>query len=220
MAAVTWDILISTLPHRHEKLCDLLAELDRQWQPGLGVLVLRDNFALVHLDSHVKRQRLTEASGAEYVCTLDDDDWPADDYVTAIMEALGRRPDYVGFRVDITWNGQPHRRAIHSLELEWTAWGDGLTPGVVLDYDVPLLRNVTHLNPMRRDLALLADWTGSTDEQWSDAIRKTGTVRTQVMIDRVMYHYRFCREDNFATQRQPMPEPLPEIPAYPWLTVL
>lgn len=211
MAAVTWDILISTLPHRHGKLVELLAEFDRQWEPGLGVLVLRDNYGLVHLESHAKRQALAEASQAEYVSYFDDDDWPAPDFVYAIMGALARNVDYVGFRVDVTWDGDPHRKAIHSLRYaSWTGWGD----------DGPLLRNVSHLNPMRRKAALSGNWNDCTDEQWSETVWQSGLLDTEAFIDREMYHYRFSRHDNFSTQRAPMPEPLPEIPSYPWLTVL
>jgi hypothetical protein len=47
----TWDILICSIPHRDEMLADLLAELDRQHQPGVGVIVCRDN-----LDLPVRRQ--------------------------------------------------------------------------------------------------------------------------------------------------------------------
>jgi len=215
MAAATWDVLISTIPHRHGKLTALLAEFGLQWEPGFGVRLLRDNYGLVHLDSHAKRQRLTESSAADYVCFMDDDDWPAHDYVAAIMGALATRPDYVGFRVDITWAGNPHRKAVHSLaHSSWTSWQDGEKTGD------PLIRNVTHLNPMRRELALLADWNQLTDEQWSRAVWESGLVRTEVMIDREMYFYRFDPDDNFITQRGTMPEPLPEIPSYPWLTVL
>ena len=211
MAAATWDLLISTLPHRHERLVALLAEFDRQWQPGLGALLARDNFELVHLDSHTKRQDLLDSSTADYVSYFDDDDWPEPDYVAVIMEALAQGPDYVGFRVDVTWAGHPHRKAVHSLECEtWNAWADA----------GPLVRNITHLNPLRRQLARMGTWPGQTDEQWSEQVWQTGLVKTEVFIDRELYHYRFDPRDNFSSFRQPMPEPLPEIPCYPWLTVL
>ena len=210
----TWDILIPTIPHRHEKLCGLLAELDRQWRPGLGVRIYRDNFELVHLDSHAKRQALMEASAADYISHLDDDDWVAEDFVAVIMQALEQRPDYVGFHVEITWDGRPHRTAVHSLEYaSWNGWEDE-------PKDQPLVRNVTHLNPIRRELALLGQWTGSTDEQWSQQVWESGKVVSQVMIRRDMYFYRFSPADSFVTQRCPATLPLPDLPEYPWLTIV
>lgn len=191
-------------------LCDLLRELDMQWQPGFGVLVLRDNLERSHLASHAKRDDLLAASRADYVSDVDDDDMIAHDYVASIMRALEQRPDYVGFNVYVTSDGNPHRHVSHSLNHEWASWE---TDGV-------LLRNITHLNPIRRELALQVKWDGKTDEQWSDELWKTGTVKTEVMIDRDMYFYRHRTGSHFITQREPAPEPLPEIPSYPWLTVL
>lgn len=210
----TWDILISTIPHRHAKLCELLAELDRQWQPGLGVLVLRDNQVLRGFDSHIKRKHLLEASCADYVSVIDDDDGVAHDYVATIFRALAEDPDYVGFHVEVTRDGVLQRPVIHSLEYpDWNSWEEK---------EGPLTRDITHLNPVRRELALLSDWTGRTDEQWAMWLRRTGRVRTQVMIGRPMYFYRFNTADNFTTShdRPPMPEPLPELPEYPWLTAI
>jgi hypothetical protein len=219
---ITWDVLISTIPHRHAPLCQLLAELNRQWQPGLGVRVLRDNLERRGYDSHIKRKWLTESSGAGYICFIDDDDAIAHDYVAAISGALASEPDYVGFMVRITEDGAPRALAIHSLQYgEWSAWPENA--------DEPLRRDITHLNPMRRELALRSDWAGRTDEQWAMWLRRTGHVRTEVMIPRVMYEYRHSRTDNFASYGvpgehrghiPPMVLPLPEIPSYPWLTVL
>lgn len=205
----TLDVLISTIPHRHSKLCALLAEFDRQWQPGFGVRVYRDNLELPVLASHMKRQKLTESSLADYVCSVDDDDWIAPDYVATIMAALETGPDYVGFKVQCTRNGEQWRTADHSLSY----------PGYE-SVDTWFYRDITHLNPLRRRYAIMVDWAGKIDEEWAAALRETGQVKTQVYIDREMYIYRADTSDCFYTDRGPMPEPLPEIPEYPWLTVL
>lgn len=213
---VTFDVLISTIPHRHEKLCGLLAEFDRQRQPGFGVRVLRDNLERFKLESHGKRQDLIESSAADYVCFVDDDDWVDPRYVGDIMAALEHEPDYVGFQVVITRDGKPDRLAEHSLEhTGWSSWHDP---------DRLLRRDICHLNPIRRELALLAPWHGLMDFSWAEAMRDTGRVKTQVMVERPLgqglYHYRINMKDNFETGRNPEPEPLPELPSYPWLTVL
>jgi len=205
----SWDVLISTIPHRHQKLCLLLAELDRQRQPGFGVRLLRDNLERPMVDSHVKRQELLESSAADYVCSLDDDDWVAPDYVSAIMEALEQEPDYVGFLVNVMRDGKQWRTATHSLEHGRHETVDSL-----------YIRDITHLNPMRREVALLASWRDVIDDDWAAKIRDTGRLRTQVMIDRYLYLYRADTTDCFYTSRGPMPEPLPQLPEYPWLTVI
>lgn len=206
---VTWDVLISTIPHRHERLCMLLREFDRQYQEGFGVRLLRDNLERSMIESHAKRWELAQSSQADYVCTVDDDDWVAPDYVSKIMAALEQGPDYVGFLVSCMRDGKQWRTATHSLE-----HGRHETVGELF------IRDITHLNPMRREVALLASWEGRIDDEWAAAIRETGQLRTQVMIGEYMYLYRANTKDCFYTDRAPVPEPLPSLPSYPWLTVL
>ena len=204
-----WEVLIATIPHRHERLCSLLASFGRQWQPGFGVRVLRDNLQRSGWAAYGKYQDLTEASRAEYTCFVDDDDEVAPDYVARIMEALETRPDYVGFKVYFTEDGRRNWYADHSLPHGgWYSSGNWL------------LRDISNLNPIRRELALLADWHEVTDVEWASVLRASGQVRTQAYIDAEMYRYYRCSTDGFITPREPMPEPLPELPSYPWLTVM
>ena len=208
-ASPTWDVCISSILHRDAKLRELLAEFDSQWQPGFGVRLLRDNVQRPGIESHAKRHDLHHSSSADYICDVDDDDWIAPDYVKSIMRALALRPDYVGFQVNWTRAGVPHAIARHSLEYAGYQTGS-----------VQWTRDITHLNPIRRELALLGDWVGHTDEEWSAQLRESGQVKTQVMIDRVMYHYRASLDDSFYTPRSPWTFPLEPLPDYPWLTVL
>lgn len=196
MRAPTWDVLISTIPHRDAKLRLLLGEFCRQRQPGFGVRILRDNLQRREIESHDKRRELTLSSAADYVCDVDDDDWIEPDYVKSVMKALRQRPDYVGFQVDYSRDGQHQAMCRHSLEY------DGYQQGT------PWTRDITHLNPLRRELALLGEWRGHTDEEWAATVRETGQVKTQVMIDRVLYHYRASMEDAFRTPRSPWTLPV------------
>ena len=66
-----WNILITTIPHRHDKLCGLLELIDSQMQPGVSVLVCRDE----HLAGYRPGlQALMDAATAEYVSAIADDD--------------------------------------------------------------------------------------------------------------------------------------------------
>jgi glycosyltransferase involved in cell wall biosynthesis len=174
----TWDILIASIPHRDHMLTELLAELDRQHQPGVGVLIFRDNIDIQYGD---KCQRLLDASHAEYVSFLDDDDWIEPDFIDVIREALDQRPDYVGFNVDFTEDGVKQMPVIHSLQ--HTGW---------VDNPEALYRDIVHFNPIRRDLAVQSKWAGGcgADRHWADGLRELGCVKTEVYIDRELHHYR------------------------------
>jgi hypothetical protein len=211
----TWDILLPTIPHRHESLCALLAELDRQWQPGLGMLVLRDNLQRPGNASYAKWQDLQEWSHADYTSFIGDDDWIAPDFVARIMGALEQGPDYVGFAVAYTYDGQPRIPVEHSL-LHGGWWNSSNL----------LARDIVHHNPIRRELALLATWRTdiqTADSFWADDLRATGQVRSEVWIPEPMYHYRQSAAtwtEGGIAQLGPLPaDQIKPIPEYPWLLV-
>jgi hypothetical protein len=209
-----WQILIATIPHRHEKLCALLAELGRQQEelfgPGespVGVLLFRDNLELSYGE---KNQVLVTSATAEYVSCFDDDDWPAPGFLAWIWQALASRPDYVGFRVLWTRNGTPQLPVIHSLAC--TGW-----------HEAPdhLYRDITQFNPIRRELALTGTWAGggpSPDRDWAGGVRASGRCKVQAWVPEALYRYRENTADTYDTARQPLPLPLPPLPSYPWLT--
>lgn len=209
---MTYDVLICTIPHRHEKLCALLAELDQQAQPGFGVLVYRDNLENSYRD---KYQALLEHSLADYISYVDDDDWLAPGFVRRVMKAMEHKPDYIGYEVLWTIDGVRQRPVEHSLRnFDWE------------DRPDRLLRDIDKFNPIRRELALLADFRKyahdhGADRYWAFQLRRTGKVQSEVFFPEPMYHYRFSSEDSFLSRREPMPaEDIPPLPAYPWLTVL
>jgi hypothetical protein len=213
---VTWDILLPTLPHRHGMLCRILAEIDRQWQPGLGMLIIRDNLQRGGNASYGKWQDLQEWSQADYTSFIGDDDWFDPQFVAKIMAALETDPDYVGFKVRYTYDGVPQQKVEHRLaHAGWYSSGD------------TLYRDLVHHNPIRRQLALLTEWDTSrqdSDVLWAAALRSTGRVRTEVWIPEELYYY---QETSRSWTRWPStgrPEPLPEeeiepIPEYHWLKV-
>lgn len=209
----SWDLLICSLAHRHRVLCELLEELDRQWIPGLGVILFHDN-----MEASVprKRQELLRASQADYVSFLDDDDWIMPDFTKRIMSALESQPDYIGFQVKITYDGEPQKPCFHSLSYgRWYEWQDRLE------------RDITHLNPIRRRIALLARWEETHDRGWAedkryaDQIRASRQCCSEIMIHEPMYHYRRSSYDNFQVLRLPLPkDELLPLPQYPWLKVI
>lgn len=202
----TLDICICNIPHRDATLYPLLAELDRQVVPGVGVIVFRDNLQATYGG---KIAAMWDASQADYVCCVDDDDMIAPDYVARVMDALESRPDYVGFKVRYTHNGDLQKPVIHSLRF-----------GCWETREQCIVRDISEKNPMRRDLALLSGWEGqyAAEARWAAGIRETGKVKTEVFIDDDMYYYQFVLSDHFNTARNPWEGPVRPLPDYPWLT--
>lgn len=178
---MTFQILIASVYARTDQLARLLDWLSGQATPyngEVGILVDRDDCTK---PVGVKRTLLLEAAIGDYVCFVDDDDQVREDYVAQIMYALTSRPDYVGFRIAYTLNGQRQKDAIHKLGQVWETT------------DEAYLRGVSHLNPIRREIALAGlpflDGFGE-DHDWAHKIEASGLVQEGVYIDECLYHYK------------------------------
>jgi hypothetical protein len=200
---VTWQILIPHIPHRHDKLLDLLDVLAAQMQPGVEVLIYTDNLDVSYTE---KLQTLMDAATADYVSVLSNDDSVSPDFIPRVLQALEEWPDYVGFRVRYTEAGVPQAPVVHSLQCG--GWSDGEV----------LKRDLMYYNPIRRGLAQRVKFRGDfCDMEWADDLRALGCVRSEVFIDDELHYYQRDPADNFHTAREPMDEPLPVIPDYPFV---
>jgi hypothetical protein len=190
----TWTILIATLGQRGELLGRLLAGLLPQVDAAAGrvqVLAYWDSGELTEragsaLDAiALKRQALLDAVTTDYVSFLDDDDWVSDDYIRQMLRALDRRPDMVGFTMMVYRDGKPTLPG--KISLRYDGWST--TSGAYL-------RDITHANPMRTEIAQTATFMdrrgGPEDIAWVEQLR--GKLRTQVVIDRVLQHYDYVRD--------------------------
>lgn len=151
------------------------------------------------------RQQMVETASAEYVCFVDDDDRVPENYCDRIMKALADRPDYVGFTVrlvDEHWRGAS-KPAIHSIKYD--CWSED--PG-------GWYRHVSHLNPIRRDLALEGSLDGPAgeDQRWANEVHPF--LRSEVFIDQDMYYYQFNPADS--TLRGTNRQPVTQRPALDW----
>jgi glycosyltransferase involved in cell wall biosynthesis len=189
--ALTWDILVPTLGERHALFTRLMGTLLPQTDPYAGsvrVIGWHNNGrpSLPRI-----RQKMVEASRADYVCFVDDDDLVAPDYVDTIMTALEQRPDYVGFQVQCYSDGAPIALAHHSLE--FSRWRN--SPG-------RFERDISHINPIRTVLARRSRFDqvragAAEDRAWAAKLRSSRVLRSQVFIPRIMYHYLY------STSREP-----------------
>lgn len=185
-----WSILVATLNRRAPQLRNLLAGLLPQVEAVEGAveIVLFPNDGERPL-GHV-RQDLLEAARGEYVSFVDDDDEVSPRFVEAILPLLDG-VDYVGWRMQCWVDGRKLLPTFHSLRYE--RWFDDRRG---------YYRDISHLNPIRRELALLGDYrvaTAAEDVSWASQVRGTGRVRSEHFVDDVMYLYRYDTRDS--TQR-------------------
>jgi hypothetical protein len=182
-AAPSWTILVPTLGERRPLFDRLMAGLLPQLDPYAGRVRVVGWFNNGSPSLPKIRQTMLRAVDTDYVSFVDDDDLVAPYFVDEVMTALEDRPDYVGFQVQCYSDGVPTAVAYHSLE--HSRWQN---------LKGRFLRDISHINPMRTELARRADFTKTPrgraeDRVWVDQIRRLNVLRNQVVIPRIMYHY-------------------------------
>ena len=173
-----WELLILTQPGREAFLARLMAVLKPQLEEFPDVKVTVRKFD-DKLDLGTNRQIMRDQSSGEYSNYLDDDDLVPANYISTIYPLLDG-VDYVGFRLQMYSDGEKQKPTFHSLKYkEWNADQDGF------------YRDISHLNPIRRELALAATMSGwhGEDARWSDRLRQLGIVKSEHFVDEVMYFY-------------------------------
>jgi hypothetical protein len=178
---MTWTILIATLAERRDLLRRLLDTLLPQTEPYGGRVRVVAWWNNGEPSLYEIRQAMLQSVSTDYVCWVDDDDLVPGYYVDEIMQALAQGPDYVGFQVECFSNDRFLATAYHSLR--HGGWR-GAPP--------VLFRDLSHVNPIRTTLAKAGDFTRAAagepeDRVWVSQVR--GLPRTEVVIDKIMYHY-------------------------------
>jgi hypothetical protein len=182
-----WTILVATLGQRGDRFTQLMNWLLPQVEQACGavhVTALWNNGErpLGHV-----RQDLIESTSSEYVSFFDDDDKVPDYFVSEILPLLDG-VDYVGWRMQCVMNGVPLKPTFHSLR--YGRWYDD---------DHGYYRDLSHLNPIRREHALRVDYRTvgkPEDVAWVDRLRALGIVKTEHYTDRVMYFYHANSNDS------------------------
>lgn len=181
-----WSICVVTnLPHREIELTRIKGIIERQIKPynDIELIVNTDEVKVGE-----KRQRCLEMAQGEYINFIDDDDLIAHDYVETIYPLLDG-VDYVGFKLQMYQDGVKQKPTAHSLRHK--TWSED---------EKGYYRGVTHLNPLKTELAKQSTFRGSDgeDKRWAETI----TAKTQHYIGRFMYFYFFStRESLFEGER-------------------
>lgn len=177
----TWTILIPTLGQREDLFMRLmgvlLPQLD-QHEGRVRVLAWRNNGKPSISEI---RDALLAAAGTDYVSFVDDDDLVPEYYVAEIVRAIAERPDHVGFKIEYSTDNEHREIVDHSLR--WGKWGR--------TFDGQLHRDVTHIDPVRTDLALRSRFFvrpgRAEDRVWVKRVRQF--LHSEVYIDKIMYYY-------------------------------
>jgi glycosyltransferase involved in cell wall biosynthesis len=214
---VIWSILIASLARRRDLLGQLISGLAQQQVPPEVEIVCYRNHGEKWL-GEIRQALVTEARG-EYISFIDDDDQVSEHYISTILPLLDG-VDYVGWRMQAYVDGQPLKPTYHSLE--YGAW---------TEEPFCYRRDVSHLNPVRRELALKADFSRADppeDVAWSDQMRPF--VKTQNHCgEQIMYHY-YARSSDSAWRplhegqwngfddllTQPVAHQFDHIPTFRW----
>lgn len=179
----TWTILVPTLGERaalFRRLMEVLLPQTERAADRVEVVGWWNNGS----PSLPKiRQTMIQNARTDYVSFVDDDDLVPPYFVSEVLAALDLRPDYVGFQVQCYSDGAPTAVAYHSLE--YKRWRN-----LTGRYE----RDISHINPIRTDLARTASFAkaragAAEDRIWADQLRRSRVLRKQVVIDRIMYHY-------------------------------
>ena len=181
-----WSILILTQPSRAAYLMRLKSVLLPQIEGNPEVEVVERMFVR-GMTRGQNRQAMVDECAGEYINFVDDDDLVAKDYVSSILPLLDG-VDYIGFQVQLYYGGPESGikdvPTFHSLRYpQWSSTNGGH------------YRDISHLNPIRRDLALQVkiEGDGNEDVVFADRMRTLGIVKTEHYVDKVMYHY-YCRQ--------------------------
>jgi hypothetical protein len=188
------SVLISGLIERIDRILPLYYELLRQARGQKAeVLVLVDNRVAMPLEA--KRNRLLAASKGRFVAFVDDDDWVAEDYVSAIIDMARQQPE-----ADVICFQQS------------SSLGDGLppflvTPGLAYENEpcrqengrwVDLRRKPWHWCAWKGELARTVAFECGPDEDWVWVQSLLPFCTREARIERVLHYYRFYRHSSAA----------------------
>lgn len=164
------DILILTLDSRCLQFNRLFDILEPQLVHGVKIMAYNNPDATIGAN----RQTLLEQATADYVCFIDDDDTVAPCYVNKILCALDTEPDVVGIKGITVPTNCVWEQSIYNYH--WARDGKKRPP--------------THLNPVKRTLALKAGYkpvNNGEDVLYSKDLLPY--LHTEEFIHEILYFY-------------------------------
>lgn len=180
-----WTILIATLGRRKPKLERLLSWLLPQVDAACGQVTIEALWNHGERPICQVRQDLLDHATARYVSFVDDDDAVSDRFVRRVLPLLDGNVHYIGWRMRCFIDGRPLIPTFHSLRYRsWTQDARGF------------YRDISHINPVRRDLTAGTSFCAGWPEDSSWAAQMRGRLRTERFIEEEMYFYRCNTADS------------------------
>jgi predicted O-methyltransferase YrrM len=213
----TWTILIPTIGQRAASFRALLDRLLPQTEPYAGRVRTLAGFNNGSPPLPELRQRMVEAVTTDYLSFADDDDMVSPDFVSEVMSALEQRPDYVGFQVNYFTDGRLRGVIDHSLK--HGGWREEKNP-------YRWLRDITHINPIRSEVAKAARFDvvagGQVEDRpWVEQVRVSGSLKVETYIPRPLYDYLWSRRGSAWQKpdkiRQGFTRPAISHPHFSWM---
>lgn len=184
------SILIATVDERKDKFNSLMEEFIIQktklypFSDLVEIHYLSDN---KEMSIGAKRNKLLKMATGRFIVFFDDDDMPYSYYIYNIVKSIILNPDIdcIGMIIEMTTDGDNYKKCFHSLQNK--EWRDG-KEGEQYNY----YRNITHFNPVRRDLAIqvgFPDMRFGEDKEYSDKISRLCAVEHLIPVP--MFHYQY-----------------------------
>ena len=176
------SILIPTLPQRSNFLRRITSILQPQINRHHGLVELKINDAGKSMSTGMKRNLLIENSTGEYFVQIDDDDQVPNYYVDEIMNAIDKLPDVITFIGYMTTDGANRRNFTIKLGEKYE------------DRNGHYYRFPNHICAYRRQVVRGVQFPNITigeDYEWALQVRNKKLLRSEVHIDKEMYHYMF-----------------------------
>lgn len=173
------SILICTLPERYQLLKRLTNVLEKQLTPDVQ---LRIHDAGRSMTTGEKRNQLKDNCDGEYFGFIDDDDIVPAYYVKELLKAIESNPDVITFIGFMTTNGSNRRNFTIKLGSKYEERGGHY-------YRFP-----NHLCCFRKSTVSHVKFPHvyvQEDFQWAKQINDSRILKTEVHIDKDMYHYDF-----------------------------
>jgi len=178
------SILICTLPERIPQFNNIIRLLNVGTREDVEVIADgRDRF----VSTGQKRNDLIAQSTGTHFCFVDDDDEVMNDYTNELAKAIQSDPDVVTFKGRMTTNGGSNVDWVIRLGEKYEARQDA--DGITRYYRFP-----NHLCVFKKERVFHVKfphtWHGE-DYEWAKAIHDRGLLKTEVHIDKQLYHYQF-----------------------------
>lgn len=172
--------------YRHELLYNSLSSQISAYSRGFDVQLMKHSNRGEHTIGEI-RQMMLEQVTTPYVTFIDADDRIHQHYFKWVFKGIEAGAKGIGFKGQITTNGQRPCEFIHSMK--YTKWSDAMVNRQRVYY-----RPLNHLNPILTDIAKQIGYTAlrhGEDLSYSNRLVESGLIKKEdeYFIDGCMYYY-------------------------------